>query len=195
MRYATAVRRLRQIAADAHRANWPDEDPLLVAAYTFGPILDAPDDVAAVDVALVLDCPAEEVPWGTQPPWAVGIVEMLRLNKAPVRWRWRPAVWPVWNHQIQRPVRIWSVDGPDEQALQALADRQAAPLRLPAPSEAEQAEQVAIERDTARIHLRRISDHYWEPEWRSDHKGFGIYPENHLWDAVWGYLNLLDATQ
>jgi hypothetical protein len=34
---------------------------------------------------------------------------------------------------------------------------------------------------------------YWE--WRRDHKGLGIYPEDHLWCATHGYLDLLAATQ
>ena len=32
-----------------------------------------------------------------------------------------------------------------------------------------------------------------EHHWRSDHRGIGVYPENHLWDAVHAYLDLLRA--
>ena len=31
--------------------------------------------------------------------------------------------------------------------------------------------------------------------WRREHRGYGRYPENELWDAVEGYLDLLDASQ
>ena len=34
---------------------------------------------------------------------------------------------------------------------------------------------------------------YWEREWRADHTGFGIHPEDHFWGAVAGYLELRDA--
>jgi len=28
-----------------------------------------------------------------------------------------------------------------------------------------------------------VLDHYWEHDWRREHRGDGIYPENHLWRA------------
>lgn len=31
--------------------------------------------------------------------------------------------------------------------------------------------------------------------WRREHRGLGIYPENHLWDAAHGYLDLLTAVE
>ena len=72
---------------------------------------------------------------------------------------------PIWNHYIRDLVVIWSVDdGPDERALAALA------------------------------HLREVRDKYWEYGWRREHRGYGRYPENELWDAVEGYLDLLDAS-
>ena len=36
---------------------------------------------------------------------------------------------------------------------------------------------------------------YSEREWRREHKGLGIYPEDHLWRASHGYLYLLAATR
>ena len=32
---------------------------------------------------------------------------------------------------------------------------------------------------------------YWDREWRADHKGFGRYPEDHLWGAAHGYLDVM----
>jgi CheY-like chemotaxis protein len=113
-----------------------------------------------------------------------------------VRWFFRPEVWPVWNHHIRGPVRIYSTaDGPDEDALTALAHGHVDHLRLPAPSAAERREHVDMELDTALQHLRAVHQHYWDRDWRREHKGFGIDPETHLWNAVWGYLDLHDATQ
>jgi hypothetical protein len=34
---------------------------------------------------------------------------------------------------------------------------------------------------------------YWY--WRREHRGFGRYPEHHLWEAVEGYLDLYDAAK
>lgn len=36
---------------------------------------------------------------------------------------------------------------------------------------------------------------YREREWRREHKGLGVYPEEHLWRATHGYLDLLAATR
>ncbi|WP_291409525.1 hypothetical protein [Actinophytocola sp.] len=38
-----------------------------------------------------------------------------------------------------------------------------------------------------------MTETYWDREWRHDNRGDGRYPENHLWEAVYGYLDLLDA--
>jgi hypothetical protein len=161
MRYATAVRRLHQIAEDAHQMRLPGEESLVTAIYTLGDVLEAPDQLEAVDVALVADEPADELTWGAEPPWTIELVERLRLDKAPVRWFFRPEVWPVWNHHIREPVRIYSTtDGPDEDALTALAHGDAEHLRPPAPSAAERQEQVDMELDTALQHLRAVHQHY-----------------------------------
>ena len=77
----------------------------------------------------------------------------------------------------------------------ALTRDEAQHLRLPAPSVAEHAQQVATELDAAWQHLRLVEEHYWDREWRRDHKELGIYPETHLYNAVWGYFDLHDAAQ
>jgi hypothetical protein len=35
-----------------------------------------------------------------------------------------------------------------------------------------------------------VVEGYWDREWRADHKGFGSYPDDHLWRAAHGYLDL-----
>ena len=47
----------------------------------------------------------------------------------------------------------------------------------------------------ALAHLREVRDKYWDHGWRREHRGYGRYPENELWDAVEGYLDLLDASR
>ncbi len=137
MKHATAVRRLRQIAEDAPKTVWPDQDPVLLEIYTFGPIFDDPGDVDAVDLALVLDAP---------------------------------------------------------DALNALSEHDTDRLRLPAPPPADYEEQLAVELDAAWHHLQHVRDQFWERDWRREHKaGFGVYPETHLWNAVWGYTSLRES--
>jgi hypothetical protein len=66
---------------------------------------------------------------------------------------------------------------------------------MPAPTDDELREQVADELAVSLTHLRRVESQFWEGGWRTDHKGQGTYPENHLWEAVHGYLDLLDAAR
>lgn len=194
MRHPTAVRRLRAIADRCQQVAglWHDE-PLLVGAYAFGAVLDDPADLAVVQVAFVLDLPPDDLTWCAQPRSCAGLPDLLEIDKAPVRWYWRPALWPVSNHLIDRPLRIWSLDGPDTTALDALERGDAEPLRLPEPTRADARAQLAMELDASLAHLRRTEASYWERDWRRDHRGSGIYPENHLWDATHGYLDLLTA--
>jgi hypothetical protein len=196
MRHANAVRRLRTIAGRCQQASgvWDDE-PFLVGAYAFGAVLDTRADVEAVQVAFVLDLPPDELTWCAQPQSVVGLPHLLEIDKAPVEWYWRPALWPVSNHLIDRPLRIWSIDGPETIALDALERGDAEPLRLPASSEAEFREQLREELAASLAHLRRVEAGYWERDWRNTHRGFGVYPENHLWDAIHGYLDLLTASR
>ena len=60
MRYDTAVRRLRTIAESCERPNRLMDAPILVAAYVFGDVLEAPAELPRVQVAFVIDCPPEE---------------------------------------------------------------------------------------------------------------------------------------
>jgi hypothetical protein len=99
------------------------------------------------------------------------------------------------NHLIDRPLRIWSVDGPDVAALDALERGDAETLRLLAPDGADARRQVMAELEASLTHLRRVEAEYWERGWRMAHHGSGVYPENHLWEAVHGYLDLLDASR
>lgn len=194
MRLETAVRRLRTVAARCQQAAglW-QEQPVLLAGYTFGALLDRPGPVEVVQLAFVLDLPAEELTWCARPVSCSGLPRLLELDKAPVDWYWRPAAWPVGNHAIRRPLRIWSLDGPDHAAIDALARAQAEPLRLPAPTDAELDRQLAMELDASLAHLRRVERGYWQHGWRSTHRGSSMDPEHSLWDAVHGYLDLLGA--
>ena len=190
VRHETAVCRLRAVAARCQQASglW-QEEPFLLAAYTFGAVLDSRADLPVVQIAFVLTLPAEELSWGVQPQSCVGLPRLLEIDKAPVEWYLRPSMWPVANHAIRRPLRLWSLDGgPDAATLDALARGEADGLRLPEPSPADLREQLAAELAASRTHLRAVEASYWERDWRSANRGLGIYPEDHLWNAVHGYL-------
>jgi hypothetical protein len=197
VRHQTAVRRLRTVAERCQRASglWDDEPfPLAAYAYAFGSVLESVADVDVVDLAFVLNLPADELSWFAEPQSLIGLPSLLEIDKAPVRWFWRPSVWPVANHLIHRPLRVWSLDGPDETALDALERGQAEHLRTPAPTAEQQREQLGVELAASLSHLRSVEAGFSERDWRSAHRGSGIYTENHLWNAVHGYLDLLAAT-
>jgi len=69
----------------------------------------------------------------------------------------------------------------------------AEPLRLPAPAPGDAREQLTVELAASLAHLRRVEAAYWTRAWRAANRGSSFYPENHLWDAVHGYLDLLSA--
>jgi len=195
VRHETAVRRLRAVAARCQRASGLWEEPFLIAAYAFGAVLDSRADVPVVRTAFVLTLPAEELTWCARPQSCVGLPHLLEIDKAPVDWYLRPSVWPVANHVIRRPLRVWSLDGgPDLAALDALSRGEADGLRVPEPAPADLWEQLTAELAASRTHLRAVEASYWERDWRSANRGLGVHPEHHLWDAVHGYLDLLDAT-
>lgn len=198
MRRSTAVRRLRTLAERAQSTCrlW-DPTEGLVAVYAYGAVLDPTTDDGSVDVvqvALVVSEPAEAVTWGSRPPAYAGLGYVLELESAPVDWCFRSAAAPLGNHRIDRPLRIWSRStGVEEAALAALADGTFDALREPRPRPPVLRRHLAEELAAAEARLREVRDTYWQRGWRHDHHGAGTYPEHHLWDAVEGYLDLLDA--
>jgi hypothetical protein len=196
MRSSVAVDRLRAIAETCTRLTslWED-DPLVVDAYVFGELLEGGQRPERLQLAFVVNLPPEEVSWYTLPTPMVGFAATVGIDKYPCEWYSRPALWPVWNHCIRGPVRFWSLAGPDEPALDALSERRLGDLHRLVPTAAEEAEQLQEELAASLGHLQRVDAAYWEREWRRDHKGLGSYPEDHLWRAIHGYLDLLAATQ
>ena len=59
----------------------------------------------------------------TTPRGTLWLADYLRLSKGGFAYFWRSHLDPVANHHIREPVRFWSLDGPDEDVLQALAER------------------------------------------------------------------------
>ena len=71
----------------------------------------------------------------------------------------------------------------------------AASLKRLIPEPADGRLQLREDLGAALAHLREVRDKYWDHDWRREHRGYGRYPENELWDAVEGYLDLLDASR
>jgi hypothetical protein len=194
VKFSTAVGRLGSVAESLSAAEaW--DGFIITDAYVFGDLLNGPDSLDAVSVAFVVDLPVEEVPWHGHPPAAEGLARLLRLDKVPVVRRWRPAAWPVWNHEIVRAVRFWSSsDGTEDDALALLKPMRFDRLSYVGPPDREAyLNQLRVERDASRHHLHRVLDEYHEREWQRDHRGFGWNPEDHLWWAAEAHLELDEA--
>ena len=191
-----AVQKLKLLAEECERAgHWPPEDePFLVSMYAFGDVLEGTDPLEVVQVVGVIRVMPEEAPWGSEPRGTAWLADTLRLGKGNYEYFWRSYLDPVWNHYIRSPVRIWSQDGPDTETLDALAERRFSDLRRLTASPVDERLQTRDDLDAALRHLRQVHNSYWDPDWRRDHRGGGRYPEHEMWEAVHGYLNLLDAT-
>src|SRR5215467_2445086 len=106
MRYRRAVEKLSELAAACERIKrWPLDEPFLLEAYAFGDVLKGADPLDVVQVAVVLNLPAEEVTWGSNPRGADWLANELRLSKGGFEYWWRSHLDPVSNHYIQGPVR------------------------------------------------------------------------------------------
>lgn len=194
MRYRRAVEKLRDLAEACQRTTMmPLDEPFLREAHVFGELLDGADPIDSIELAFVLNLPPDEVTWESQPRGTEWLVDSLRLDKGGFGYWWRSRHVPVWNHHIRGPVRFWSLDGPDDAVLRALSERRFDELPRLSASPSDARAHTAAELDVALAHLRAVHDEYWEREWRRDHRGGGRHPENHLWEAVDGYLDLLDA--
>lgn len=194
MRYETAVGHLR-IAVDACQraadsAGRMRERPLVVALYVFGDLLAGPREPERSQLAFVLDLPVERVTWYSEPREGFYFADQMRINRYPFEYYWRPAAWPVWNHYIRDPVELWSIAGPSG-ALEALAERRFDALIRALPSSAEEARQREVELAVSEEHLRDMLDRYWDQGWRRAHKFNGNHPEDHLWRATYGFLELV----
>lgn len=189
------MEKLRTLAEASDRASrWPPDEPFLKAVYVFGDVLDGADPLEAVQVEVAINLPPAEVPWNSNPHGTEWLATELRLSKGGFEYWWRSYLDPAWNHYVRDPVRIWSASGGTEtDALDALEARDFEALRRLTPSPVDERLQYRDDLDAALAHLRQVRDEYWDRDWRREHRGDGRYPENELWEAVEGYLHILDA--
>ena len=162
---STTIRHLAEMAEVATERmrlretdiGWPLEE-----MWVTGELLGSAETLEAGAVVLVLDLPAEDLPWLALHPAGEWVGDQLRLDKRPLRWCYRPLTSPVWNHEHRRLVRFWSASGDlDLAVVEALR------------------EELAV----SRRHLRATLDTYWDRDWRRHHSGHDASPEDHLWRA------------
>jgi hypothetical protein len=122
------------------------------------------------------------VSWRSRPAHLEALAAVLRFPKLPVSWQWRPEQWPVWNHEIDRAVRVWAAAG----QLDGVT------IEEPAGTDELRGE-LLIERGVGRRHLATVTESLHDKDWRRAHRGAGVYPEDHLWWATAGFLDLDDA--
>ena len=198
MRYKRAVEKLRILAETCERVKmfWFDTEPFLKAVYAFGEVLGGADPLDAVQVAVAINLPPEEVPWESSPEGTDWLANELGSARAA---------------SCTSGGRTWIRYGiTTSEARCASGLSMAAPTcrRSPRWKRGISARSTGWSRnrpmsgcqlrddlDAALAHLREIRDKYWDHDWRREHRGYGRYPENELWDAVEGYLDLLDASR
>ncbi len=185
MKRSTAVRHLvemAEVATDhlrfrASDIGWPLEE-LWVAGALLGP--DA--EIEHGTVVLMIDEPPDELPWLAPHPAAEDVADRLRLGKRPVSWRYRPMDWPPWTYQDRRVARFWSAtDGVDDAVIDAL--RSAETVDMIEPTGTEFVQQLGVELEVSRRHLRAILDRYWDDKWRRSNRWLSS-PEDQLWRAA-----------
>jgi hypothetical protein len=168
---------------------WPLEE-----MWATGDLLGLAGTLELGSIVLVLDVPADELPWLAIHPAGEWIGDQLRLGKRPMRWCYRPITWPVWNHENRRLVRFWSAaDGPDTEVIDALESRRMDHLEVVEPDVGALARQLQEELAISGRHLRAVLGGYWDPGWRRQHKGFDQSPEEHLWRAATAVTEIADA--
>jgi hypothetical protein len=193
---STAISRLSDVLEGLDRAaKWPETT--VTAAFVYGGLLEGEPELDRVELAFVVAEPAEAVPWMARPARLDALAAILRFTKLPLSWRWRPAEWPVWNHEIERALRVWNADGGrDQAALDALATRQLDHVTLDAPASTDALiAELLVERDVGRRHLTTVTESFYDRDWQREHRGDGVHAEDHLWWASAAFLDLDDAIQ
>jgi hypothetical protein len=196
VKHSTTMSRLSDVVDGLDRAaTWPETT--VTAAFVFGCILDGETDLERIELAFVVAEPATVVPWMARPAHLEALAALLRFTKLPLSWRWRPKEWPVWNHEIERALRVWIADdGRDQAALDALAARRLNDVTFDAPASSDALiAELLVERDVGRRHLATVTESFYDQGWRRDHRGEGVHPEDHLWWATAAFLDLDDAIE
>lgn len=199
MKRSTAIRHLEEMAETASERlrlretdfGWPLEE-----LWVDGDLLGLTDTLESGSVVLVLDLPADEMPWLAMHPTAEWVGGELRLGKRPMAWCYRPLTWPVWNHEHRRLARFWSAaGGMDTAVIEGLRSRRLDALSVAQPTSSELSEQLSEELVVSRRHLRSMLGSYWDRDWRRKHNAYEETPEDHLWRAAMAVSQIEDALE
>jgi len=171
------------------RMGWPLEE-----LWVTGELLGPAESLEVGTVVLVLDVDAAELPWLAIHPAGEWVGDQLRLGKRPIHWCYRPVARPVWNHEHRRLVRFWTARGGlDTAVIETLRSGRLDGLAVVEPTQEELVEQLGKEVAVSRRHLRAVLDNYWDRDWRWEHKGVEVSPEDHLWRAAVAVEDMRDA--
>ena len=197
MRRSTAVKQVAgfvEEAEDFHRRAAHLVAATLAELWVGGAVLGTAERIDTYDVVLVLDAPAAEIPWLALHPAGEWYGDRLRLTKVMAEWFLRSTEHGVHNHRLRELVRVWTPDGPDEALIDRLRRGELTPTDISQPpDDATLAAQLETELVQCRQHLATILDSYFDRDWRRAHKGYGVYPEEHLWRAAQAVRELTDA--
>ncbi len=81
-------------------------------------------------------------------------------------------------------------------SLRALASGRLDSVAIEGPADTDElVAELIVERDVGRRHLATVTASFHDRDWRREHRGSGIYPEDHLWWAAAGFLDLDDAVR
>lgn len=166
----------------------------VVGLWAAGEVLEPRESAEVLVVALQVDVPAAATPWLCSPPGAMHWANAARLPKLPVVAHWRSLETPVWNHELVRPLQVWSAgEGTLDPALAALAGPDQAALealRGPAVTPEQLHDRLTDELDIVQAALRERSADYQRRRWAPGR----LEPvADALADAVQGWLDLQDA--
>jgi hypothetical protein len=168
----------------------------VIGLWAAGEVLEPVDSVEVLVVALQVDLPPGATPWLCAPRGATHWAQAVRLPKLPIVAHWRSVHAPVWNHELVRPLLVWSAqDGVHEPALAALAGpgRDALDaLRGPVPTPGQLRGRLEQELLVAQAAVRERSADYQRRRWSPGK----LEPvADALADAVQGWLDLADALE
>lgn len=162
---------------------------LVVELWASGSILNPGDLPGGVEVVLVVALPPEQLPWGVTPPVLRAFIKGHRLDTKAIVVHARPAGRPVCTRGLPRAARVWTTDGADHGQLDALIDPKSHGLQVSSFNGVNASDR---EREAAvsRQFLVDAVANYWDREWRREHRGNGQTPEQLLWQALRGHLEL-----
>lgn len=142
----------------------------------------------------MFDVPPDELPEMALTRDERAASSILGLDKRPMLVRSRPTARPAWSHLERRVARVWSREGGHDRGnLEGLVGAKLNDVTVVEPSSEELHAWLASELPRSEAHLRTMLDDYWVGEWRRDHTGRGVHPDDHLWRAAWAVQSMRDA--